>query len=156
MKKLEIERKFLLTRLPNVKKWDDMISIIQYYIEDSVRLRQSTSKLTNKSIYTQTIKEFVSPGINKEKEKRISEKKFWELLYATSYYTMIYKTRYIYESPDKRKWEIDVFTNRNLVIAEMELKSMKEKLRIPNCIKEKLLMEVTNYKEFSNYEISKR
>lgn len=148
---LEIERKFLLTRLPNVRKWDEILNIIQYYIEDSVRVREINNTKTGKSIYIKTIKTFVSPGINKEKEIRISRKKFWELIHATNKYTYIYKYRYKYKG-----WEIDEFKNKKLVVAEIELDSIDQKIKIPKWLKSVLIMEVTPFKEFSNYELSKR
>ena len=57
---------------------------------------------------------------------------------------------------DDLKWEVDLFLNQTgLIIAEIEIPTLDYPLEIPDFIKENLIMEVTDYKQFSNRSIAK-
>ena len=68
----------------------------------------------------------------------------------------ISKERLIYPDGDL-KWEVDVFNNgHHLIVAEIEVPSMEFEVKIPKFINDKLLMEVTGMKQFSNRNLSNK
>src|ERR1039458_5374101 len=111
---LEIEKRYLLRRLPPKIDWDEIQRIDQFYTPKG-RFRCAQPKIANVfAIFLQTNKKSISHGVNEEIEKEISEKQFYkELKTATR---KISKIRYIKKFKNLI-WEVDVF-NYGLVIAE--------------------------------------
>jgi CYTH domain-containing protein len=54
------------------------------------------------------------------------------------------------------KWEIDVFKDIRLIVAEIELPKGDYKYEVPKFIKDLTIMDVTNHKEFSNKRLSRK
>jgi CYTH domain-containing protein len=68
----------------------------------------------------------------------------------------ISKERWIYPDGDL-KWEVDMFNSgHHLIIAEIEIPTKNHKIVIPNFIADKLLLEVTEFKQFSNRSLSNK
>ena len=158
--KLEIERKFLLKSIPE-KQPDEIIKIDQWYLKNSYgtweRVRKCDSS-TNSTYYVHTVKKSISKGVNMEDEKLISEKEYIKFLnncknsFQESRY--ITKERWCYKQ-NELKWEVDIFhSGHHLVVAEIEIPKKTYKVVLPNFIKEKLLLEVTGMKQFSNKNLS--
>ena len=153
---LEIERKFLLKQIPN-RAPDKHYEIKQYYCEDkkserNFRLRHITwwenEGKTKKEQYIETVKRRIKPGVYEENETELSISEFQtRMKYAKSY---LIKSRYIYIVSKKLKWEIDIFSEMRLVLAEIEIPKMNYKIKIPDYIKDVLIMEVTKFDEFTN------
>jgi CYTH domain-containing protein len=158
---LEIERKYLLKDIPN-RAPDQRLEIKQYYCEDkkhkrNFRLRETVywtnDGMTRNVEYFETTKKFISPGIYEEHEISLNKGAFDDMMkYAKS---SISKTRYIYKINKKLKWEVDVFNNMRLVVAEIEIPDMAYKFSIPKYIKDVLLMEVTEFTCFTNKNLAK-
>lgn len=151
---LEIERKFLLKKVPYNLKPDEVITIEQYYCsknkELDFRIRKSINSL-KEAIYTKTTKKRLSPGVFEELEFNITESQFKKYLkFAKS---EIKKIRYI-KKVGKLKWEIDFYTNIHLLVAEIELPDIKYPIKIPKFISKNLIMEITDIKQFSNKSLS--
>lgn len=150
---LEIERKFLLKRIPNVT-FDANLAIEQYYSSipgNKIRLRRSIDLKTGKEIFYQTKKTFVKPGVDEEDERILTKEEF-----TTFFPTMtskISKLRLI-KKMKTVKWEIDVFTGMQLIVAEVELPSEDYKVKLPKFITNELIKEVTGIKEFNNRSLS--
>lgn len=158
--KLEIERKFLLKSIPE-KLPDEKIQIEQWYCKNYhgtwERVRKCDSN-TNGVYYVHTIKKTVSKGVNMEDEKTISQKEYSEFIKncktSSNESRFIKKDRWVYQQ-DQLKWEVDIFhSGHHLVVAEIEIPKKTFKVEIPNFIKEKLLLEVTGLKQFSNKNLS--
>lgn len=153
---IETERRFLLKRAPRVK-WDLVKSIEQYYLSDkggirTERIRSITDLNVSKKFF-HTIKEPIegSDMSVHETEREITESeylKFWEKKDR-----MITKDRYILLDGDL-KWEVDIFNNNHLIIAEVELPNESYDLKIPEELNDMILMEITGLKEFSNSELA--
>jgi CYTH domain-containing protein len=154
---LEIERKFLLSDIPN-RKPDNFLQIEQFYCVQKkfkYRIRSITTWPDNKKHveYVQTIKNKLEPGVYEEHEIGLNEGAFNDLKrFAKS---RIAKYRYIYKINKKLKWEVDIFQDMKLVVAEIEIPTKDFKFKIPEYIKEKLLMEVTEFEQFTNFNLSK-
>jgi len=159
MPTIEIERKFLLKKMPSIEP-DEILDIEQYYWENSdgvwERARTYHSNINGDS-YIHTIKTSVSKGISMEDESQMTKEEFEIfknkcLLNRNSKF--INKKRYIYKYGDL-KWEVDVFENDyKLIIAEIELPKKRYKLKFPDYIKDALLLEVTGLKQFNNRSLS--
>ncbi len=160
MVKLEIERKFLLKSLPNIKP-SQSVEIDQYYLKNSSGIweRARTWISDNGDIkYIHTIKKSVSKGVNMEDEYFMTEEDYLTFKnkchLSGSDSRFIKKIRYIYPNGDLY-WEVDQFDNGyQLIIAEIEIPIKSYKLVIPDFIKEVMLLEVTGLKQFNNRNLS--
>jgi len=148
MEKLEIEKRYLIKRLPQKINWDEIQFIHQYYSKNGrFRMIESKKGVT----FIKTLKKTISEGVNKEIETEITAKQYIkEIKSATK---KIHKTRYI-KKVGKLKWEVDVFDK--LAIAEIELPTEKDlkTVKIPKFIKDVLILDVTPIKAFSNFNIA--
>ncbi len=160
--KIEIERKFLLKSVPDNNP-DEIIKIQQWYLKNNggiwERVRECNSS-KNGLYYVHTIKKTVSKGVNMEDEKIISSEEYLDFINnckrSSQESKFITKERWIYPS-DNLKWEVDVFhSGHHLVIAEIEIPKKSYKIIIPDFIQDKLLLEVTGLKQFSNKNLSNK
>ena len=155
----EIERKFLieypdiemLEKLPNCKR----VEIVQTYLKakegEEIRIRQRGHG--NHFTYTKTVKQFVSPGKRIEVEKRISKDEYLRLLLETdttrhqirkNRYCLMYKNQY---------FEIDIYPFwKDKAIMELELREEDKNIEFPKMIK--IITEVTNDKNYSNFALA--
>lgn len=119
----EIERKFLIKKIPNNINFESQNEIEQYYIvntkELTIRLRRYNDK------YFITFKTG-SLMIREEKEIIIDKKDFEELIQIAPQNKII-KTRFIFFDR-QYKVELDIFKNEleGLKIAEIEFKTKEE------------------------------
>lgn len=157
--KIEIERKFLLKSIPEQKP-QEIIEIFQWYRKNSKGIwERARSCYSDKNgfYFVHTIKKTIGKGINEEDEKFISSdefNKFLEKCKSSKQARYISKERLIYPQDDL-KWEVDVFNNgHHLIIAEIEIPTPDHPVEIPDFISEKLLLEVTGLKQFSNKNLS--
>lgn len=158
--KLEIERKFLVKSLPDIKP-DDVLKIEQFYLKNEQgvweRARTYHSDKTGDK-YIHTIKKSVSKSVNMEDEYEMTEQQFLEFrdkCYQPGVESRhISKERWIYED-GTLKWEVDLFkSGYHLIVAEIEIPTKKYDLVIPKFIEDVLLLEVTGLKQFSNRSLS--
>jgi len=163
-KTYEIERKFLLKNLPKVN-FDRDKFILQYYLKTEKEGLAERVRLVveegDKKTYFYTRKEHISGNINEEFEKEITEDEFFE--YQKKAHKFITKNRFIINDGE-RDWEIDLFVNIHLIIAEVEfiansdtvdsVNKEVEEYPIPDFIQECMIEEVSNSKKFSNESLS--
>lgn len=171
MKKLEIEKKFLIN-LPS--SWDKISSIFSNLIEieditqtylksksnlPHPRVRKSKLKFADKIKYTFNVKQNVSDSknaANEETEFEISEKEYKELLEnALEENFSLRKTRFVFCYKDQT-FELDLFKDdlEGLAILEIELKDPDSKVDFPPFIEIK--KEVSKIKEMNNFYLSKK
>ncbi|MDP2692709.1 MAG: hypothetical protein Q8O88_03675 [bacterium] len=156
-KKIEVEQKFLLKRLPDLK-WDKVLHIYQLYLPDGSRLRE-TRDATNgipfpfggNPKYELTRKNKLKPGVYEEDECEISEKKYRKL--AKKALSIIKKTRYIHKMRNL-KWEIDLYRNVAMITAEIELPYEGAPYAIPSTMCKELVLNVTEFSQFTNRSLS--
>lgn len=151
----EIERKFLVRKKYLPDKFDEIKEIKQGYIFNDkngiLRIRQVDNKyiLTIK-LKTNNIQERI------EIEKELTKEEFKVLWESIPDENKIIKTRKIIKNLDGTKWEIDFFHNldgkfKNLILAEIELKNIKQKFKKPKW----LYKEVTTNPEYYNNNLIK-
>lgn len=161
MQNIEIERKFLLKSLPTIKS-KETIEIQQWYRKNSKGIweRARACYSDKKGFYfIHTIKTNISNISSIEDENEITSfefNKFVTKCKNSKEPRYISKDRIIYTHPDDGlKWEVDVFNNgHHLLVAEIEIPTEDYDLVIPEFISDKLLLEVTEFKQFSNRNLS--
>jgi CYTH domain-containing protein len=158
---IEIERKFLLKAVPDLKP-TEVIKIKQWYLKvDGIweRARSMDSNIYGIK-WVHTIKTRISDISNIEDEYDMDKDEFDDFVKrcksAKQNARYITKERRIY--PDgELKWEVDVFSQKcHIIVAEIEIPSEDYELEIPEFIQKKNLLEVTGLKQFSNRSLSNR
>jgi len=158
---MEIERRFLLKRLPNVDNFEMDIEIGQHYLspvgdKETERVRAITQSICGNVLSDRWIHTIKQPtkGLGMvETEEEIT----WEAFSVgkTNADRSIYKTRHVLNhTSDKLVWEIDEFKDHDLVIAEIEIPSEEYELVIPEILKPYVLMEITGMHQFSNSNLA--
>lgn len=150
MKQLEIERKFLLKRLPNVKWSHPMVRIEQCYTATG-RYRMMTYP-KGKVKFVLTKKKELRPGVYEEDERFIQAPAYLQAFVRRK--RILRKHRHYKLDENGMLWEIDLYTDFNLVIAECELPKEGFKLKIPKFIKKELIMEVSAFEQFKNSKLA--
>jgi len=155
---LEIERKFLMRRVPVEllkKRKHEIINIIQYYFEIDgkwQRFRIASDKKGTK--YIHTIKKSISPGVYEEDEKIIDKKTFQKVFSQhINNYRVIEKTRYVIKHQGL-KFEIDEYKNLSLVVLEIELPKLSFCFQYPRGLQSEIVYELTGIKQFSNLSLA--
>ena len=159
MKKKEIERKFLLKRLPLLisvadKEDLDQLWIRQYYTPEG-RYR-AEYRITGRT-FTHCVKTDPLEGGSKlaavkdEEETIITYNEFRSAISKADRY--LTKKRFAFHVGEV-KWDIDVYDNMQLVTAEAEIPTPDFPLEIPDFIKDELIMEVTGVKAFNNWALA--
>lgn len=147
---LEIERKFLLKKLPHAIP-DDVIVMNQYYGQDEeqkFRIRQSIGLVSGVK-HVRTIKTVVSDGIFVENEYDLSADEFQELRSMCD--KVIRKTRFVYGIPGTDlKWEVDTYHDLSIVTAEIELPYIDYPFLTELYMDEVIDKEVTGQPEYFN------
>lgn len=154
---MEIERKFLVNKMPEALENYEKIEIEQGYIstKPTIRIRKANEK------YILTVKSKVGsckkkgyPIVNQESEIEITEKEYVHLKekFISSF---LKKTRYLIQLEAGLKAELDVFKDRlsGLIFAEVEFTSVEE----ANAFNKPdwLGKDVSNDKRYRNSEIIK-
>lgn len=144
---VEIERKFLIRNKPD-RSPDRVHTIRQGYIAreggNTVRIREKDGE------YILSIKTRNPDGGRNELEYNITAEEGGVLFNSIGHPSII-KTREIYMIND-HVWELDVFggANKGLIIAEVELSKINEKVALPNWIGP----EVTELSKFYNANLA--
>ena len=151
---LEIERKYLLKKVPSSIKWDFIYEIKQYYVSDyRVRIQTNIETAETKWYYNQKTATD-DPMVYKEVEREISYEDFWRYI-SNRDSKIIQKTRYVkYFGDDGLKVEVDDFSGMKLVVAEVEIPSVDFQFELPKYVKDNLILEVTRYAEFKNRRLA--
>ena len=144
---IEIERKFLIKELPLV--FEETIHIKQYYLSNNKNMVQRL-RIFNKENAIMSFKEKTSKISKYEFEYNIPLEDANKMI-SIADVPFINKKRHIIHI-DSLKWEIDEFLDKNkgLIIAEVELETEDQSIKIPNWIDK----EVTNDKKYYNYNLA--
>ena len=152
---LEIERKFILKDVPVLPGNETEILLIQQiYVKegkDRTRYRMTSSLDGLTKVYHKCNKKSLSPGVFEEIEEEVTKEVFKKKLKVP--HREIIKTRYVYKEGGL-KWEIDKYDRMRFVTLEVELDDINQKIKIPKCIADYVIAEVTGVKGFSNYKLS--
>ena len=154
---LEIERVFLLNRLPDLPASALKYRLMQGYFPDPTeadgenptegRIRK-TEKSDGSIIYTHTIKRGLGL-IRQETERKISEQEFDKLWPGTEG-RRLSKTRYFVKEGENL-WAVDDFDDIDVVMAEIELAEPDTPITLPVWLKACLIREVTEEPAYRSY-----
>ncbi len=159
---LEIERTYLLDRLPDLPPDAMVYRLEQGYLPDPTatdaegqlegRLRR-TIKHDGSVIYTHTIKRGTGL-VRQETERTISQQEFDQLWPRTAG-RRLSKARY-FITVGEHVWTVDDFDDMDVVMAEIELPTPETKVTLPDWLAAVLVREVTEEPEYRSYRLAVR
>ena len=147
---IEIERRFLVEN----NDWKNQVilseNFSQAYLNSSIDEWATRVRIIDNNKGYITLKSSLNGLVNYEFEYSIPRKDAIELIQLSKY--KITKTRYQLKI-NKKNWVVDVFekSNSGLKIAEIELNSESEEIRVPSWCGQ----EITGIKSLSNASLAK-
>ncbi len=150
--RLEHERKFLLAALPPRAESAEAVEIVQGWLPGA-RLRERIRRARRAGVdhYFRAVKRG-SGGSRLEAEEETTREVF-ETLWPLTEGRRIAKRRHRVRDGDYA-WEIDVFTDRDLVLAEVELPARSTELELPEWLRPLALRDVTDDPAFRNENLA--
>ena len=149
---VEIERKYLLSGLPPTLEGRPHREIDQGYIPGE-RLQERVRRVRKdgEEWYVRTVK--VGSGIRRIELQDDTDRKTFEVLWPLTWGHRVAKRRYSVPA-GRLVWEVDEFTDRDLVLAEVELPSEDVEPRLPDWIAPYVEREVTGEPEYLNVNLA--
>jgi len=150
---LEIERKFLLHRLPETAQEVPGVEIEQGWLPGTrVVERWRKIRASGEPICYRTVKS--GQGLTRiELEEKTSSELFEHIWPLTEGRRVVKRRRRV--SAEGVTWEIDEFLDRELVLAEVELPSQETTVEVPEWLKPYVVREVTGDPEYSNRKLAR-
>ena len=151
---LEIERKYLLRALPQMPAALDMLEIDQGYIPGTnllERLRRQTSR-DGTTKFFRTVK--LGMGVERIELEDETNQTTFDHLWLLTKGARLTKRRYVVPNGTDH-WEIDEFTDRPLVLAELEIDRADAKIVFPDWLTPVLVREVTDEREYTNRSLAR-
>jgi CHAD domain-containing protein/CYTH domain-containing protein len=150
--KLEHEQKFLLAALPPRAAEEQAIVIAQGWLPGA-RLRERVRRVRDAAgeRYWRTVKQGIG-GARLETEEETSRELF-EALWPYTEGCRVTKRRYrVHEGA--LVWEIDEFTDRDLVVAEVELPARAKEAQLPDWLEPLVRREITGEPAYLNENLA--
>lgn len=150
---LEIERKFLLKRLPESMPESTSVTIEQGYLPgERLVERLRAIEVGRQRMYFRTIK--IGAGIVRTELEEETSPEVFKSMWPLTKGKRLTKRRH--RVPDGTlTWEIDEFTDRALVMAEIELPSAETPVEIPEWLEPFVEREVTGEVAYLNSTLAK-
>ena len=151
---IEIERKYLLSRLPAMPAPRDILEIDQGYIPGRrllERLRRQRHR-DGTLRYFRTVK--IGSGLERTEIEDETDAAIFEHLWALTEGRRLRKRRYLVPDGD-RTWEVDEFTDRELFLAEIEIPARDTRIVIPDWLAPALVRDVTDDGSYSNSKLAR-
>jgi CYTH domain-containing protein len=150
----EIERKYLLTGLPDHVRQGPSILIDQGWIlGDQIQERLRRVRSPDGVRFYRTVKSG-SGLVRVQLEERVSRRVFQQLWRLTDG-RRLRKRRYVVAEKELT-WEIDEFLDRDLVLAEVELPSADFEVTLPEWLQPLVGREVTGRSEYENVKLARK
>ncbi len=150
----EIERKFLLREAPHTALSHAGVRIAQGWLPGE-RLRERLRRSVHpdgRVTWTRTVK--VGTGIARLEIEEPADAMLFESLWPLTSSARVEKVRYTVADGAFR-WEIDVFLDRDLVLAEVELPSTDTLVSFPDWLAPSVLREVTGEAAYVNANLAR-
>ncbi len=150
---IEIERKYLLSGMPPSLEGQPFREIEQGYIPgERLQERVRRVRMDGTEWYVRTVK--VGSGIRRIELQEDTDRETFEVLWPLTLGRRVIKRRY--RVPEGGlTWEVDEFTDRDLVLAEIELPSEDIKPKLPDWIAPHVVREVTGEPEYVNVNLAR-
>lgn len=154
---VEIERKYLLSFVPDEARGGQRVDIAQGYIPGArlhERIRRVTVRRAGRvhQLYFRTIK--LGEGVVRTEIEEETTAAIFDAMWPLTRGHRLRKRRYSVDV-DGHTWEIDEFRNRDLVLAEIELDSEDEDIVIPKWLATAVQREVTLEPAFQNINLAR-
>ena len=155
---MEIERKFLLHQLPAEARGGRRLDIDQGYIPGDqlherirrVSIRHGVGRV--EVHYYRTVK--LGDGVARTEIEEETTRAIFDVLWPLTRRRRLRKRRYEVEA-DGVTWEIDDFKHRDLVLAEIELRTEDDEVAFPEWLAPVIQREVTKDPEFQNINLAR-
>ena len=150
---LEIERKYLLTGVPPDMPRRTTTILHQGYLPGEhiiERLRRTIR--AKRTSYARTIK--LGTGLVRTEIEEPTTQEVFDALWPLTEGKRVEKQRHAIVAGDVT-WEIDVFTDRDLVLAEVELTDEHQEVRLPEWLAPYVERDVTEESTYVNYVLAK-
>lgn len=150
---VEIERKFLLHALPDVVRDRSGIRIAQGWLPGT-RLRERLRRSVHpdgRVEWTRTVK--LGTGISRVEVEEQASAMLFESLWPLTAQARVEKVRYAI-ADGELTWEIDVFLDRDLLLAEIELPSEDTAISFPTWLAPCVTREVTGEPAYVNANLA--
>jgi len=152
---VEIERKYLLRALPPAVAGAEVVEMAQGYVPGRKlveRLRHVRSAAGE--TWFRTVK--LGSGMARHEYEEETTRRIFETMWPLTEGRRVTKRRYyVREEGSARVWEIDDFTDRTLVLAEVELRDEDEEVVVPDWLAPYLVREVTGEGTYQNSRLAK-
>ena len=151
---VEIERKYLLKKLPTMPRVREVVEIAQGYIPGKnlvERLRRETRR-DGSMRYYRTVK--AGRGVERIELEDETDERTFEHLWQLTDGRRLTKRRYRVPVGDD-EWEIDEFTDRELVLAELEMPTADYRIAIPEWLAPVLVRDVTDEPGYTNRALAR-
>ena len=149
----EIERKWLLSALPPRVTGVTPAELVQGYLpghELIERIRRVTHGGT--TVWLRTVK--LGRGLSRIEVEEEASADLGAALFALTEGQRVAKRRYAVSAGDLT-WEIDEFTDRDLVLAELELPHEHAPFTIPDWLAPYVVRDVTTEHAFTNWQLAR-
>jgi CHAD domain-containing protein/CYTH domain-containing protein len=144
----EIERKYLLSRLPSAARRGASVRIEQGYLPgDGIEERVRRLVTDAGESFRRTVK--LGEGASRVEAEEEIDPELFRALWRLTRGRRIRKRRYVVDE-GALTWEIDRFLDRELVVAEVELGSETQEVPIPSWLRGVLVRDVTGEPAYSN------
>lgn len=154
--RLEIERKYLLSGLPPVAEEAPFVEIEQGYLpgEELIERLRVVRDEHGERLY-RSVK--VGTGLSRiELEEPTSPDLFYAMWPFTSGRRVSKRRHLVHDVNNALTWEVDNFTDRDLVLAEVELESEGQDVELPDWLVPYVLREVTGESAYLNFELARQ
>ena len=150
---VEIERKYLLRELPPKARQTAPVEIEQGYVPgERIQERVRRVRGRDSTQWYRTLKEGV--GMVRSEIEEETGAAVFEALWPLTRGRRVRKRRYAVED-NGLVWEIDEFTDRNLILAEVELTRSDQAVEPPEWLAPYVVREVTEEAEYLNVNLAK-
>ena len=150
----EIERKYLLRALPERVASAQSVEVDQGYLPGvriNERIRRMRSPDTTR--FFRTIKN--GSGLERFELEEETTEEFFNTVWPLTRGARIFKRRY-FVPEENVVWEIDEFLDRpGLWLAEVELESVDQRVKIPKWLEPVVEREVTEEREYTNRALAR-
>lgn len=150
---VEIERKYLLSGFPEHARQGRLLRMRQGYVPGThihERLREERDGDVVRHV--RTVK--LGRGVSRIEVEEEVEPALFDALYALTVGRRVEKDRYVVEDGDAT-WEIDRFTDRALVLAEIELPAIDTPVVFPAWLAAHVVREVTDEPAYLNLNLAR-
>ena len=151
--KIEIERKYLLHTLPPEAARAPSVLIDQGYVPGEL-IRERVRRIRDGSAerYMRTLK--LGTGVARQEFEEETSRPIFEALWVATDGRRLQKRRY-FVADGELTWEVDQFTDRDLVLAELEIPAVDHRIVMPPWLAPHVVREVTDEPAYRNARLAR-